>query len=250
MQFECDICNIYFKSKAYLDKHVANSKLHAKRSVSDLCHVCTCGKKYSHRQSLHLHKKTCTFDQDENESQLQKINQLEHQIEQLLLAQNHPLQQNNTTNNIGTQNNNVHITVNAFGNENVDYITNQVCLQIVNQVFNSVPTAAQIVFFNPEHPENHNIKIPNKKEPYAMVMIANQKWEMMDRKKAIAKMTQKSYHVVEESFEKVQDQMSSMKKKHFQHFCEKMEEEDHVLLKELNNELEMKVLSATRGPDI
>jgi len=243
MQY-CDICKMTFKTKAYLEKHIANSKLHAKRSVSDLCYVCPCGKKYSHRQSLHLHRKSCIMDKSENETQKQKINQLEQQIEQLLLAQ-YPMQQN-TTNNIGTQNNNVHITVNAFGNENVDYITNKVCLQIVNQVFNSVPTAAQIVFFNPEHPENHNIKIPNKKEPYAMVMIANQKWEMMDRKKAIAKMTMKSYNVVEESFEKVHDQMSHTKKKHFKNFCEKMEEEDPVLIKQLNNELEMKVLSATR----
>jgi hypothetical protein len=175
-----------------------------------------------------------------------QIEKLQTQIEQLLIAQaSNPPTTTNTT-NIGTQNNNVHITINAFGKENVDYITNKVCLQIVNQVFNSVHTAAHIVFFNPDHPENHNIKIPNKKEPYAMVMKDNQKWEIMDRKKAIAEMTQKSYHVVEDSFGKVQDQVKPSKQDNFKKFRDKMDEQDPGLLKRLHNELEMKVLGATR----
>ena len=245
-EFRCIVCNLLFKSKMNLEKHITNSKQHLKRisSCDSFTHVCECGKQYSYRQSLHLHKKKCNINPSTQQKLETKIERLQNQIEQLLIAQTNSSTMSTT--NIGTQNNNVNITVNAFGKENVDYITNKVCLQIVNQVFNSVHTAAHIVFFNPDHPENHNIKIPNKKEPYAMVMKDNQKWEIMDRKKAIAEMTQKSYHVVEESFEKVQDQVKPSKHDNFQKFRSKMDEEDPLLMKRLHNELEMKVLGATR----
>lgn len=246
-EYRCTVCNVCFKSKMNLEKHMANSKLHFKRlsAAESSQFVCECGKQYSYRQSLHLHKKKCEVSPPSNQNKLEtKIEKLQTQIEQLLIAQ--ACNPTTNTNNIGTQNNNVHITINAFGKENVDYITNKVCLQIVNQVFNSIHTAAHIVFFNPDHPENHNIKIPNKKEPYAMVMKDNQKWEIMDRKKAIAEMTQKTYHVVEESFEKVQDQVKPSKYDNFQKFRDKMDEQDPGLLKRLHNELEIKVLGATR----
>ena len=250
-EHKCIVCNMSFKSKMNLEKHVANSKLHFKRSsktADTSYHICECGKQYSYRQSLHLHKKKCETSPSSQKKLETKIEILQNQIERLLIAQanNTPPTNTTNTNNIGTQNNNVHITINAFGKENVDYITNKVCLQIVNQVFNSIHTAAHIVFFNPDHPENHNIKIPNKKEPYAMVMKDNQKWEIMDRKKAIAEMTQKSYNVVEDSFEKVHDLVKPSKQENFQKFREKMDEQDPVLLKRVYNELEMKVLGATR----
>lgn len=249
----CDICFKTFKRKDSYERHMV-SKMHENnmKKAKLRRYTCGCGKSYFHNPSLHRHKQTCPKrDLDPNQHQLEsRIGELEQQIEQLLLAQNTekaPI--NNTTNNnttIGTQNN-VHITVNAFGKENVDYITNKVCLQIVNQVFNSVPTAAQIVFFNPDHPENHNIKIPNKKEPYAMVMKDDQKWEMMDRKQAIAKMTQKSYNVVEDSYEKVHDKLHPYKRDNFLKFCDKMNDQDPTLIRRLHSELEMKVLGATRG---
>jgi len=246
-EFKCIVCNICFKSKMNLEKHTTNSKLHTKRvaSLESFYHICDCGKQYSYRQSLHLHRKTCQMKPSDQQKLETKIEKLENQIEQLLISQTRSAI-TTTTNNIGTQNNNVNITINAFGKENVDYITNKVCLQIVNQVFNSIHTAAHIVFFNPDHPENHNIKIPNKKEPYAMVMKDNQQWEIMDRKKAIAEMTQKSYHVVEESFGKVQDQVKQSKQINFQKFRDQMDEQDPNLLKRVHNELEMKVLGATR----
>lgn len=251
-EFRCFVCNVCFKSKMNLEKHNTNSKLHLKRVASSetSTHICDCGKKYSYRQSLHLHKKRCQINPSTQQKLEKKIENLQNQIEQLLIAQTGNNTIATTTNNIGTQNNNVHITVNAFGKENVDYITNKVCLQIVNQVFNSIHTAAHIVFFNPDHPENHNIKIPNKKEPYAMVMKDNQQWEIMDRKKAIAEMTQKSYHVVEESYGKVQNQVKQSKQVNFQKFRDQMDEQDPNLLKRVQNELEMKVLGATRRENL
>ena len=44
--------------------------------------------------------------------------------------------------------------------------------------------------FNEEHPENQNIKITNKKEPYVKIMKDN-KWELQDRKNTITDLIDK-----------------------------------------------------------
>ena len=253
LTFECTICRKLLKTAVLLERH-KTCKSHKNREENiNLCqHKCECGKSFKHRQGLYCHKNKCTntlrglkevfrseVEQLNKEKEAQ-IEELKHQIEELILAQTH--QTINT--NIGTQ---VNITINAFGKENLDYITEKQCLKIANQVFNSVPTAAQIVFFNPDHPENHNIKIPNKKEPYAMIMKEDSTWEMTDRKKAIEKMTQKSYSVAESSYEKVYDKVNPSKRQNFQTFMDKMNEQDPGLWRRFQQELEMKIIGATRS---
>lgn len=241
----CTICKMNFKNAKLYQSHLI-TKRHIDREKAEIkMYICTCGKSYTQRQNMYRHRKVCNTGEREtvitdpvviaNE----RIKMLEKQIEDLILAQNH----HTVNNNIGTQ---VNITINAFGKENLDYITQNQCLKIVNQVFNSVPAAAQIVFFNPDHPENHNIKIPNKKEPYAMIMKDDSTWEMTDRKKAIEKMTQKSYSVVESSFEKVQEQITESKKTNFLTFVERMNDQEPGLWRKFQQELEMKIIGATR----
>ena len=238
----CAVCKINFKTAKLYQTHI-KTKRHINREKTDTTmFVCHCGKSYTQRQNMYRHKKTCetvatTLDpcQVANE----RIKLLEKQIEDLILAQTNSI----INNNIGTQ---VNITINAFGKENLDYITQKQCLKIVNQVFNSVPAAAQLVFFNPDHPENHNIKIPNKKEPYAMIMKDDSTWEITDRKKAIEKMTQKSYSVAESSYEKVQDHVTQSKRENFQTFMDRMNDEEPGLWRKFQQELEMKIIAATR----
>ena len=52
--------------------------------------------------------------------------------------------------------------------------------------------------FNHEHPENQNIKITNKKEPYVKILKDN-KWEYQDRKNTIS-------HLIENQHLKINDQ--------------------------------------------
>jgi hypothetical protein len=233
-----------FKTAKLFQTHLITQR-HIDREKAEIkMYICNCGKSYTQRQNMYRHRKVCSKGETANITDPciianERIKMLEKQIEDLILAQNH----NTVNNNIGTQ---VNITINAFGKENIDYITQKQCLKIVNQVFNSVPAAAQIVFFNPDHPENHNIKIPNKKEPYAMIMKDDSTWEMTDRKKAIEKMTQKSYSVVESSFDKVHEQITPSKKANFLTFMDKMNDQEPGLWRKFQQELEMKIIGATR----
>ena len=260
----CTTCCSSFSRKQTYERHLLSAKHITRDTTSKTREIveefaCACGKTYASREGLSRHKQMCTNKPNDQiiqyyEEQLEEkkaiekekeaqIDVLKLQIEELILAQTH--QTINT--NIGTQ---VNITINAFGKENLDYITEKQCLKIANQVFNSVPTAAQIVFFNPDHPENHNIKIPNKKEPYAMIMKEDSTWEMTDRKKAIEKMTQKSFSVAESSYEKVYEKVNASKRQNFQTFMDKMNEQDPGLWRKFQQELEMKIIGATRSSTV
>ena len=75
------------------------------------------------------------------------------------------------------ENQNITININAFGNENLEYIDDKAITECISRVYKSIPSLLEKIHFDPEHPENHNIKITNKKLPYASVMGNNKKWK-------------------------------------------------------------------------
>jgi len=79
---------------------------------------------------------------------------------------------NNTTNNNNCHNTNVTINMNAFGKENLEYISRNVILKLcrkANLLNEIIPRLARQIHCNPEHPENHNIVVSNLRAPYAKV---------------------------------------------------------------------------------
>ena len=237
------------------------------------CFACdACGKKYFHRQSLYTHKNTCTVVIPTETTTIQDI-QHQKQIEEMKLAfdkerqemkkefeesmtekinkilekhagsttNNHNNTNNTNTNNIETQN--ITININAFGNENTDYIDDKAILACIGRIYNSIPSLLEKIHFDPKHPENHNIKITNKKLPYASVMGNNQKWKTVDRKDAIESMVNNSYNMLDEKYTENKDKISESKQQHFKGFQAKFESEDKELMKQLKNEVDMMVLN-------
>ena len=148
---------------------------------------------------------------------------------------------NNSTNNIETQN--INIIINAFGNENTDYIDDKAILACIGRVYKSIPSLLEKLHFDPKHPENHNIKITNKKLPYASVMGNNQKWKTVDRKDAIEKMVTNSYNMLDEKYTENKDKFSTQKQQNFEGFQTKFESDDKELMKQIKTEVDMMVLN-------
>ena len=225
-----------------------------------------CGKTYSHRQSLHVHKMSCASptnsdimkalqeERKKHQLELEKY-QKDHQLEReqyqkdhnelkaqlsLLLDKQMQTAQNTTTstncnnnNTTNIENQHINININAFGKENTDYIDDKAILACIGRVYKSIPSLLEKIHFDPNHPENHNIKITNKKLPYASVMGNNQKWKTVDRKDAIETMVINGYNMLDEKYAENKEKISATKRQNFEGFQSKFESEDKDLMKQI-----------------
>ena len=133
------------------------------------------------------------------------IQELKNQIEVLLKNQGN----NNVHNNITY---NTSIVLNAFGKENTSYITKDYISGLINSgPINSIPKLLEHIHFNPEHIENHNIKIPNRKQGYAEIYNGKD-WEISDRKQTIENMTDKAFSILNNHYIGGNEYMNSFKK--------------------------------------
>lgn len=251
-QYVCNICKCSYSRKSFLTNHL-KSKKHLTRVSSSCRFVCKCGKSYLHKRTLENHQVKCktqveteSIEEKLERSEREKV-ELRKQILELLdkQAQMQPITNIENQQNIETQNN-VNIHINAFGNENMDYITDKVIIHCINHVYNSIPLLIERIHFDPDHPENHNIKITNKKLPHASIMTDNQTWKTVDRNNAIETMVDKGFNILDESYCDNRDKISANKQKHFDGFQSKYGDQDRELLKKLKTEMDLMVLNATR----
>ena len=252
----CETCNSDFKNEACYKKHL-NTSRHILRS-SDSAFIpisCICGKVYSYQRSLNAHHKNCVQYVDsktETENELRdKLNlyekkqeELEAKIAMLLERNNASTTTTNTnSNNTNSNNQNITININAFGHENTDYLDEKTILSCIDRVYKSIPSLLEKLHFDPKHPENHNIKITNKKLPYASVMGNNQKWKTVDRKDAVESMVRKGYNLLDDTYAENKKKFSSLKQQNFEGFQSKYEAEDKDLARQLKTDVEMMVLN-------
>ena len=185
MEFTCKRCTYKTNLKANLKRHL-ESKIECRVIDQDISReefllelypvkevtkvfTCKCGKVYSHAQSLSKHKKTCDFRKAEETPELLKMVQdLQEEVERL--KRDGPKIIHNTTNNI-TNN----LILNDFGKENIDYITEAFVQKCLRQQDHGFVKLTEKIHFNDNHPENKNVVLPNKREPYLQVVEKGKK---------------------------------------------------------------------------
>jgi len=156
-----------------------------------------CLKTFSRNSNLTKHLKTCKKKKENENEKDKKIEeliknqeemkeQMKEMVEKLLVNSGGNTITNNinNTNSNNTTNNTVNIHINNYGDENTKYITNDFILNLLNKPYSAIPELIKYTHFNDNHPENQNIKLTNKKEPYIKV-LKNNKWELVDRKDTI-----------------------------------------------------------------
>ena len=260
----CDTCNLDFKTKEYYKRHLITSR-HVARStnVNIITFSCECGRAYSHHQSLYVHRKKCEQHKhlkpvtttpvpvspeavwiERFKVYEKEVCELRAQVASLLDKTMQTSSQNTNCNNTSIDtNNNITININAFGRENTEHIDNKAILACLGLVYKSIPSLLEKIHFDPEHPENHTIKITNKKLPYASVMGDNQKWKTVDRKDAIESMVINGYNMLDEKYAENKEKFSASKQQNFEGFQSKFEAEDKVLMKQIKTEVDMMVIN-------
>jgi glutaredoxin len=194
--------------------------------------ACECGKTYQHKQGLSRHKTRCLKNeiatikaQHETEKE-----ELKKQIDELK-EKTAPKIFNNTQ-NIETQ-----VNINYYGCENLEYISDKFIQEMMKIPYSSVPNIIKHIHFHPAHPENHNVKITNRKLPYASV-YKNDKWELVQKKKTIEDLMQKGYGWMDDRIDNL-DQLTEKGKQRYQAFQNKFEQDDPEAFKQIYQATEL-----------
>ena len=268
----CEVCDMTFSSIYALRKHLKTNLHKRKQTPVTRKFSCPCGKQYSHRQTLYAHRKQCEVyknpptkeDQatsavnarDKKIEELQrklleeKINSLEKdnqlakknlEIAELKLANSTQTTIYNTTHNHNTT-----IIINPFGFENLDYITDKDMLKCISMVYESVPSLFEKVHYNPEHPENNNIRIPNKKQPYIKIMDPNGKWKLVDKDYTMNALVYKYVDMLNDTFKEHKNTYPLKKRERIKELFDKVLEEDPETIKKISKNTELMILNNSK----
>jgi len=217
-----------------------------------------CGKLFAYASGLSKHKKTCKQKEDEI-SELKQAYENERVARKLLEKRLEKIENNSSekqniqvgnvdkqTNIETQQNNNLTININAVGHENLNHITDQIIIKCIGKVYESIPQLLKHIHYDPNHPENANVKIPNKKLPYASVYKKRTgKWETIQRDDAIDDMVDRGYNILDENYPDVKSQIPENHQKHFERFQTNYESDPNVK-KTIKKDVDMMVIDSTR----
>ena len=117
-------------------------------------------------------------------------------------------------------------------------IRNSISLKYV--IIPSVLTLLKDIHFNPNHPENHNVKIPNRKEKFAIVYM-NGQWKLRKKSEVISSMVDMSYNIVDCHFEDNKMILSDTKRNNFIEFQSNYD--NGKLKRMIEGDLEIEILN-------
>lgn len=128
------------------------------------------------------------------------------------------------TNNINIKNN---IKITAFGDEDMNKISDEVYKRILNKGFQSVPQLIKYVHFNDQIPENHNIYISNSRDNTVKIHDGSA-YILSDQTKIVETLyDQKSGHL-EDKYEELVDVLNEFTKRKFQRFLDNKDNAEHM----------------------
>ena len=163
---QCMVCEKVYTSKKGLRIHVCKGP----KSKQHRCPICdahiTNGQLSRHIKSCKVSKKA--QNQTVIEDKDNEIKQLKEEL------QNTRLIINNTTNNItnitNNTNNTINVTINGFGNEHTDHLTQLVNRQLVNgSAYDFGRKLFYVLYVHPQVPENHCLRKTNVRGEYIQI---------------------------------------------------------------------------------
>ena len=171
-----------------------------------------CKKAYTRNSNLKRHLITCKKNnqdtiqmesQDKFSKLLKSQNELQNQITNLINKKDNPT---NITNIINNVNNTTNIVINNYGNENLSYIGIDELNKFVKNIPPGIMKLIEVIHFNPQHPENKNLRITNKKLPFIQIRKKN-KWILGDKNDIINNLLTDKYNILEEHYTNVSNSL-------------------------------------------
>jgi len=204
-----------------------------------------CSKTFKYRQSRYRHELNIC-NKTENSITIKEydkeIGKMKKQIENLLINMSTITNNNNTITNSNNVNMQQNITINSYGKENLEYLTQDYLTSLLKIPYRSIPNLVKKIHFNPHHPENQNIKIPNRKEKFAKVYNSGS-WEFKNKKEVIESIVDNSYNIIECHYDDIHEYLEENKKGKFLLFKEKYNGDGK---KDVETETELVILNSSQ----
>lgn len=135
---------------------------------------------------------------------------------------------NGNGNNSNNNNNNtqINITLVGYGQEDVSKIDDKKILECLSRGgYQSAYRLTDVIHFDPDHPEYHNIYISNIKNKFAME-YKNDQWYMVTKKELIDKIYRNKKEYVEENIEKFYGSLTDRQKKSLEEWLNTDEDDE------------------------
>lgn len=92
------------------------------------------------------------------------------------------------------------VGINPFGKEDISFLTNELMKKILQNPDSGIPRLIRLIHFNPHIPQNQNVRLKNKKEPYLNV-FNGQNWELRDKDDTIQDLIISKKEIADDYFE-------------------------------------------------
>jgi hypothetical protein len=150
---------------------------------------------------------------------------------------------NNNTQNI--QNIHIHVQRNDFAcGENTKYLKPEFLLECFRDM--DMIKVLEEIHFNPEHPENHNVRVKNVKQNL-MEYVDNGKWVAKKKEEVLEHLIMNGYRVLHTYYKKnkddVEDELEDSQVDESLQWLKKIYDEDKSLYKELKDDAFLLVMN-------
>ncbi len=226
-----------------------------------------CNKTFSKKSNLTRHYKICKLN-NEKEKQIEtlikknkingkEIKRMTKLINKLLKQLKGQKGDNNSNNNIISNNkinkntqinntqNNQRVKINNFGEEDVSYITPENRKKLLIDPRNSITNLIDDTHFNSEHPENANMRIPNKKQPFIELYVDNA-WKVFNQYKTVCNLLKDKKEFIHDIFIKEQHELTTKEKEKYLNYKERIDR-DLFLVKQVLTDMRASIISGTRS---
>ena len=236
-------------------------------------HMCSeCGKQYSRSDSLLRHKRTSCkkniSNKKENIKLKKEISILKHENDKLKQLRENDKKEildeveklilknmnskvthiNNMTNSNNQTINNNNIIINNYGEENVDYITDKILNKLLKHPNSSLVKLIKIKHFHPKHPENRNIRITNKKLPFAEV-IEDKKWKLKKKNTVLEELLDKNFILLDNHYEEKELDLQKKYKNKYEKYQQQIDNNEKFR-NDKKIDIEIEILNSDRNIEI
>ena len=211
----CNICNKKYSSYQSLWKH--NNKFHNTNSdrVQKIEYKCKiCNKIFDNRHKKCYHQKKC-----KNEIIL------ESSSEKTITNINNKTINTNSHNNINNGTINKTIIINNYNNDNIEYISDKFKERLFKDLLCDedyhipLPRLIENIKFNPNHKENHNVKIKSDRSKIGFYYDQH-KWKAMNKNTLLDDLCDYSLKILSKYFEEKKESLSKDMIEQFEQFSQ------------------------------